>query len=768
MAVVAQQLQQFYSYDGFNQPQCTIGINNYLYCHGFNSWQQVSASLNATDLTYLMFIVIKAPQPRLTHELDIEGWLAKYPSRKAVEINIYGLEGVEVLGWRSTTRNYKNNMLVIHASSVRLYADELFPAKYTCNAENVENLANHTLFNYFYAISFAESVKYDCEAMVWCPYMFANSKTPIMGFQGLFDSFLLTNLFKFQHTISSKNTSFKSINSSITELDLQGYNYILDESIMNTLVFEIVQSLKITNTIRSIQSDLFHSFKLLNNIQLNMFSLNDFFHRIDIQWASYLNPRTVVTFSELIGAYTYPSSDLCLFATFPFQNSVLPILDSNLSACTDTLAWLTQTYGMYNVATDSDFTDNAQQIYSLCWLNKSFEPNFTLIDLKFTGCLLSQSNGPKQQQNSVYVDSFEIEFVIQFILNLIAFVCIPFACIVGLLLNLRVVWTVQTNSTDALKEEFYQYMAINSIFNCLYCVIFSLYPINYCLKYETGYFCSSIHSTIAAQVIKIVFMSYLGEAVKMCSNISYIFITVNRYMLVGQKHSVLLEKISKWKMKYVISVTVLFSLFMNIGHVFQYRINYGLEMIREYYTEEDVYPHTVIYNPSFEVYAIVYFMINFVLFLLLNTWLEVVIVSKLQQEISDKKAKTEMEIKKMNLNNSAQSDVVNKVVKMKQKKIEQDAKKEQRAIVMVIANSLLNFILRLPEIFILISDSNGLFLANAVWITFNSIINFSNITVTIYYLAYILTFTTNVLVYYMFNQNFKQHFAFWTTYVKKK
>jgi hypothetical protein len=130
--------------------------------------------------------------------------------------------------------------------------------------------------------------------------------------------------------------------------------------------------------------------------------------------------------------------------------------------------------------------------------------------------------------------------------------------------------------------------------------------------------------------------------------------------------------------------------------------------------------------------------------------------------------KAEEEMRNLNKNSSAQSTVVNTVLRAKQKKIEQDAKKETRAIVMVVLNSCFNFWLRLPEIFVFIVSSNSIFQSYEFSLLLNKIPDLSNIMVSVSFLAYILTFSTNVLIYYFFNTKFKQLFAFSKSYVKKR
>jgi hypothetical protein len=127
--------------------------------------------------------------------------------------------------------------------------------------------------------------------------------------------------------------------------------------------------------------------------------------------------------------------------------------------------------------------------------------------------------------------------------------------------------TIKRHQNKDLKEDFYKFMSLNSKFNCLYCVIFAFFPINSCLDPRADLFCSSIQATLFAQYYKIVCVALLGESVKMCANISYLLITVNRYMLIGREHSVVLEWISKIEFKSIVLFSLCFSFILNIGHI---------------------------------------------------------------------------------------------------------------------------------------------------------------------------------------------------------
>jgi hypothetical protein len=655
-----------------------------------------------------------------------------------------------------------------------------------CTEKLINNLTSN-LFNYFDTASQSVlSFRKVVYKSPWCPFIFANARLNIIEFDSLADSFLATNLFKFQQV----DGSLSPINSTIIKLNLKGYNFGMDESLMHSYVFKRLQQLEVTGSVGSLQLDLFKSFPDLTQIWMKIYNLASFFHKFSVSWSIYfkksqISSVTFTDYSELRpewldppGAYTYPDKDLCIFEPIPL-NSVVLIIGSNLTMCTDTVTWLTQNYNKSTYYQGSDFGHQSP----VCWkssLRSKQLSNLSAIKTKISECQLRRSVTNDTQSElenyKTYIDFYGFEVIFQFAGDLLAFVFIPFICILGLFLNSRVIYTVHKNSKVEFKEDFYKNMMINSVFNCIFCFIYVFYPINYCEMNQSGYFCSSIYNTVTAQVFRIAFIGFFGEAIKMCSNISYIFIAISRYMLVGQKHNSMLEKISKWEIKWVICITVVLSLLMNIGHAFQYKINWGYgEFVSNFQTPSGLYPFIVIYNSSLQVYLIVYFFINFVGFLIVNTCIEVSLFLNLRKEIAEKRAKLEKEIAESQSKNTSGSAVINKVNRGKQKKIDQDKKKETRAIVMVILNSVINFFLRLPELFVFVSSYYSflcLLLGNKTQIISQDIylliLSISSMILSFSYFFYIFTFTTNVVIYCVFNPTFKKHFIWWEYNVKSK
>jgi hypothetical protein len=101
---------------------------------------------------------------------------------------------------------------------------------------------------------------------------------------------------------------------------------------------------------------------------------------------------------------------------------------------------------------------------------------------------------------------------------------------------------------------------------------------------------------------------------------------INRYMLIGREHKLLFEKISKWNFKWAVGVTCASSALINIGHGFQYSFNDGTRYVFgiNYFYVQETYPDDFSIDDFLPlyVYTLGCFMINYLLFFVVNTWVE--------------------------------------------------------------------------------------------------------------------------------------------------
>jgi hypothetical protein len=135
--------------------------------------------------------------------------------------------------------------------------------------------------------------------------------------------------------------------------------------------------------------------------------------------------------------------------------------------------------------------------------------------------------------------------------------------------------------------------------------------------------------------------------------------TLNRYLLVGREHPPWLVTLAKLEFKWVIRGSFLFSAVINIGHAWEYQAEkdlaitlYVVNLLVHYsFGYNDVYSHADGHSYSdypeanksmaYFIYSIVYFVINFGVFLVLNTTVEVNIVRRLQKDLKEKRERME-------------------------------------------------------------------------------------------------------------------------------
>jgi hypothetical protein len=277
-------------------------------------------------------------------------------------------------------------------------------------------------------------------------------------------------------------------------------------------------------------------------------------------------------------------------------------------------------------------------------------------------------------------------------------------------------------------------------------------------------------------------IAYFGEVIKMCANISYLMMTLNRYLLVGNDHASWLVKIAKLEFKWVIAGSVVFSALINIGHGWEYQAVEDLMIWRSYQISNfynnlndnsySDYPQAS-QSVSYFIYSIFYFLINFGFFFLLNTSIEVKIVRRMHKELKDKRERiSKMHTRKVSLSavNAASNETSEgKLSKENEDKVkmEEDFKKERKVIKMVVLNGVFNGVLRAPDMLFWMENQN-MYSSVDVWVSIGRYMpGFVNFLADIGYLTYILTFTTNFFIFYKFNKNFHEAVVFWNSSAKK-
>jgi hypothetical protein len=339
----------------------------------------------------------------LTSELDIASIFSTLNTSRNTDFTfkIRNLSGIELVAWPSGITRVP---IEIDHSQIEFFMNGKPLSDYPCLADmmnsflnsNVSN--NNSFFSAFSEISFNSQNQYSSQPI--CPYIFAYANLYIMTLSGQTE----TNHLKLRLSYPNETTT---ISSCIRNLRLQGYGYNLDETILNPLVFESVQSLTITGSISSIQSDLFKYFEQLSVISFFSDDLKSFFRRVGIDWTTSLNTefnqRFMVEFYDQNASnqYMYPDEDFCLFSKFPTKKNILPLLNFvYLANCTSTIRWILTYYFSHNMVSVFDQYDDANNLYSECksaWkqtLNK--DPTYFEQKVR-TECHLTKTTTPSRK-----------------------------------------------------------------------------------------------------------------------------------------------------------------------------------------------------------------------------------------------------------------------------------------------------------------------------------------------------------------------------------
>ena len=148
----------------------------------------------------------------------------------------------------------------------------------------------------------------------------------------------------------------------------------------------------------------------------------------------------------------------------------------------------------------------------------------------------------------------------------------------------------------------YNHIRFNALFNILFCLIYLLSLMNICI-FPKNSFCSSIWRTEFSQYFHIYVVLFLGNSLRLCCNISYIFFSVSRFALSGTSNENKLRKfIEKQKINRFYLILFFVTLGFSVFRIFENYVNklyedyddsfvnnsYDVRYCENYYNEKDL------------------------------------------------------------------------------------------------------------------------------------------------------------------------------------
>ncbi len=428
-----------------------------------------------------------------------------------------------------------------------------------------------------------------------CLFIFKNSLIYFWHIEDLIDSFVKRNILEFEQKDYNDE-----LNSTVYQVEFEGYNYKIDNSLLERQVFRKLEILSFYGQTGKIQEDLFKSFNFIKSLKLHLDNFSYFVHYVGFEWTAFLNYHLneidnfnsisdqvlrnkhisiYVILDEDIqdvtsdNPYTFPDHDLCLFKNFPHQKLVYPVfwfLSMTNVRCSCTIYWLLQHTPIYKNVSFLELTVlpiTSKEIYSECQKNRTFiEYCINMTSDLEKKCHIKQTSSYDKTTTSALYDLYTSKY-------LVSIISTPAACVLGFLLNYLIIRTIRRNKND-LKEGLFIFMSMNAYFNCAYCLIYLCNLMSECIIVDSVY-CSSVRANIYVQYIKIVLINFIGNAIKICSNVTYLLITINRYMLVGKNPIILLQSIAELSLRKIKFALLIFCIVLSLPKLYVYDVNLG-------------------------------------------------------------------------------------------------------------------------------------------------------------------------------------------------
>jgi hypothetical protein len=262
-------------------------------------------------------------------------------------------------------------------------------------------------------------------------------------------------------------------------------------------------------------------------------------------------------------------------------------------------------------------------------------------------------------------NDYELFYLIKFLQFILLAILQPIFCFIGIIHNgLTILVITNKSKKKEFHELMYKHIIINAVFNIIYCLIMIFKLINTCIFYGPSVFCSSVYQEIWAQNLKIVLIHFLGNAAKFCSNFSYLIFSASRLLLIEtQKERNRIEKSRKKIFFLYILLLILISLILSLFKLFQYENKFSYknankefpyEKRDEHYCNDESHKYEC---KLFNAFKIASRSLNDVLFVILNSLIDLILLVKFKhymdgklRQISDEAQRKIIEKSKKHIN----------------------------------------------------------------------------------------------------------------------
>ena len=556
-------------------------------------------------------------------------------------------------------------LLYIYLSKLNIYSNHKLTVTKDCNSNVYTNKTN-TFLNSFEKVFFTNTM-YPSE---WCPFFFLNSNLVQIIFRDITNSFINKNRLRFYEL--DENAQNVAINS-LANLQFTMHYETLDNKILNKHLFKNVIEINLFGVVNSIEIGLFKDFPNLKSLDINVNNLKVLMHQ-DLAWLTYLNEKIKVDLNNLKQVkaylnqslrlrfqymknavsfdpiYEYPDEDICNFKTFPHDHLVMPVLvPGRILECTCTLYWLQMYSHLYVTKIESDFDYSINyKAEPLSFINKTFL--FCDSDFDLSKCDL-KTRFSKCNKTTTFLKPFNrfrndlgIFYLIKWLQFILLIILHPCLCLMGLVNNILTIVVIRNRSKrKEFDQSMYKHIQINALFNIIYCLIMPFKLINTCIYFGSGIFCSRLYQMESIQYFKIIFIQYLGNVIRICSNFTYVVFSLSRLFLITIHKDRITSRRKSSRLVFIIYIFGLlaFSSLFSLFKLFQYRVNIFLDTRRDFPLEirDEFYCSNMSHSFEcrlFNTFKIANRSLNDILFVFLNVLIDLILIRKFRQHLNNK------------------------------------------------------------------------------------------------------------------------------------
>lgn len=712
--------------------------------------------------------------------------------------SLYGAPSDD-LAWTTTTVTFN----LVHLSFVNYglnfyyYGGLAWPnSSYYCNDSWLSYLYNEynqydNILNLFPNLIF-KRLKYSSSRNI-CPFIFMKSAIDSLKFVG-------NPWLEFD---TAQYDQLDQLESWIYDLELSRmYKIDLTTQVLHWAVYKEIIYFSITeSSINSIDKNVFSYFYKLTNIYIQINNLKYFLHKNKIEWIKGINYNVEVDLSDILSTadnvnetlvliqfqnllnqsdyypasffpylvYDFPDQDFCLFSDYPHNQLVVSAaLGNHHCEQTCTLAYIYFYLPLYifdvQVTKVINLFENKIDLCTAAWqeLTANNSCNFIKMTAK---CRFNSTTRPIYQYS--YFQLYDIKSILitcsTTVLSYIAPVLSALSVLTNILIivvcfyshfNLTKIKNLKNLGIIDLKEPVNKFIVLNAILNTVFSLI---YLLDYLVPCESLSTLKAVDSAVQSNCyIKDMAIVIMTSVLKFQSNVCLILLSAHRCFLVDTSDKTLVAKLANIRVsRIMIWSTLLGSLFIplvyfeqvvfsnqyfqNSGSMFASSsniiyYNYYMWDYEEFgLTVRQFVIDKVKQTPWIVSFTILHELLNYLIFCGLIAYIDIKTRAKFVRVLNEKK-------KLSSIDHSNEMSIAYK-----------------KMTVMVILNSLINIVLRLPELasLILLSiismSSQGPYLFKNLCFSYRQCLNLVNME----NVFYLMSISMPVFFYLIFNNAFR-------------